>query len=107
MMLRHEVPTHLDVEDKILFGLTVRQMLFLVVGVSAGYAIWNELKFLPHWLALVPALLMPLLAFVLAVFAPYGQPLESWVMAVMRHRFIPHVYVWFPVDRCLDRWEEE
>jgi len=30
----HEVPTHLDVEDKVLYGLTVRQFLYLLVGSS-------------------------------------------------------------------------
>ena len=26
-MLRHEIPTHLDVQDKVLFGLTTRQTM--------------------------------------------------------------------------------
>jgi hypothetical protein len=30
-LTHHEVPTHLDVEDKVLYGLTVRQFLYLLV----------------------------------------------------------------------------
>ena len=40
--IHHEVPTHLDVEDKVLFGLTVRQFLYLLVGSSASYALWDQ-----------------------------------------------------------------
>ncbi|HEX8967820.1 MAG TPA: hypothetical protein VF937_08080, partial [Chloroflexota bacterium] len=40
--MHHEVPTHLDVEDKVLLGLSVRQFLYLLVGSSAGYTLWDQ-----------------------------------------------------------------
>ena len=38
----HEVPTHLNVEDRVLFGLTARQFLYVVVGSSASYELWEQ-----------------------------------------------------------------
>ena len=33
---QHEIPTHLNVEDKLLLGLTMRQFLYLIVGCSVA-----------------------------------------------------------------------
>ena len=41
-LAHHEVPTHLNVEDKVLFGLTVRQFLIVLVGCLASYALWQQ-----------------------------------------------------------------
>jgi hypothetical protein len=38
----YELPTHLDVQDTLLFGLTARQLVRLAVGASVAYAIWNQ-----------------------------------------------------------------
>ena len=44
---RHEIPTHLNVEDKAFIGLSVRQLMNLIVGLSTAYAIWNGWPVLP------------------------------------------------------------
>src|SRR4051794_24160728 len=44
---RHEIPTHLNVEDKAFAGLSVRQVMNLIVGVSTAYSIWNAWPGLP------------------------------------------------------------
>ena len=38
MYQHHEVPTHLNVEDKVLLGLSVRQFLYVLVGSSVAFA---------------------------------------------------------------------
>lgn len=82
---RHTTPTHLFLPDKLLFGLTARQLLFLLVGGSASYGLWLQLDVIPaSWgspglglrllIALPPALCCLLLAFVTVA----GRPLELW-----------------------------
>ena len=39
--LRHEIPTHLNVEDRALFGLSVRQLALLLAGCAAAYAAYD------------------------------------------------------------------
>src|SRR5579859_2942603 len=54
---RHELPTHLHVEDRLIAGLTVRQTLLLSAGVSVSYSLWRHLAGLQLGLqvALTPA----------------------------------------------------
>lgn len=105
-MKRREIPTHLHVEDKLIAGLTVRQVLFLSVGVSVGYSLWLHLA----WLAHVPALAhvaaltallrvalaaLPVLAMTICVLVrPAGRPLEDWLPVVLRYAVLPKAAVW-------------
>ena len=64
MERRHELPTHLGVEDHILGNLSMRQLLLLLSGLAAAYAAWTQLPALPlavrATLAAIWALPMPL-----------------------------------------------
>jgi hypothetical protein len=40
----HEIPTHLEVSDKLVFGLTAGQTLFCAAGVFVGYSLWRRLQ---------------------------------------------------------------
>ena len=46
MTNRHQIPTHLNVEDRAIFGLTVRQVGYLVVGCAGAYNLWTQW---PDW----------------------------------------------------------
>jgi hypothetical protein len=104
-MQRHEIPTHLEVEDKILGTLTVRQLLFLAVGLSLSYGLWGLL----HQLAVSPGHHLPIVAqlalaaipalcaLVLALAQPGGRPLEEWLLALARYAGQPKVCVWCPL----------
>ena len=43
MVLHHEVPTHLNVEDTLLGPLTPRQLVRLAAGLSLAYITWDQL----------------------------------------------------------------
>ena len=104
-MQRHEIPTHLEVEDKILGTLTVRQLLFLAVGLSLSYGLWGLL----HQLAVSPGHHQPVVAqlalaavpalcmLVLALAQPGGRPLEEWLLAIARYAGQPKVCIWRPL----------
>ena len=40
MQATHKVPTHMSLPDKVVFGLTARQLLLLLIGCSPGYNLW-------------------------------------------------------------------
>jgi hypothetical protein len=44
-MQRHEVPTHLNVEDKAFAGLTMRQLMVAVIGPGHRHAAHLALQF--------------------------------------------------------------
>ena len=130
MLDKHEIPTHLEVEDKILFGLTVRQVLVLGFGLAIGYAFWQHLgpshtvapgsHFLAHasLSSPVPAPLRILLAAIpfvgsaiIAFYRHGGRSAEDWILAYARYLAAPKVSLWctLPVRsaKSADSFEKE
>jgi len=100
MRASHKVPTHMRIPDKVVFGLTARQLLILLIGCSAGYDLWLQLHVLNPYTAV--GLLVRLfitvvpvaVALVLALFSVAGRPLEVWFLVLFRYRQRPRMYVW-------------
>ena len=101
---RHEIPTHLNVEDKAFFGLSVRQVLYLVSGLSASYAIWNQWPDLPVGLRLGLALANLLVTLAFALIRPGRRGLEEWAFVVLHYVAIPKASVWRPRDPSPADW---
>lgn len=72
------VPLDVDLEDKLLYGLTPTRLIYLVVGLLAAFAIWSG-----QWtIAPVRGVAASLLAAVGAVAAWgrwRGRPIDRWV----------------------------
>jgi hypothetical protein len=84
------VPADVDAPDKVLYGLTFRQLAILAVAAVILYAGWRSL----HTLLPVPVLLaaaVPLggLVFGLAVGRRDGLPMDQWLLAAVRHHHEP------------------
>lgn len=110
---RHEIPTHLTVEDTVFAGLAVRQVLFLVSGFAAGYQLWTQWPELPLAIRLALALTCLSIAFAIALIRPQGRGLEAWAVVALRYVLIPKRTVWRPRAFAWDRtphretgWEE-
>ncbi len=101
---RHEIPTHLNVEDKAFFGLSVRQVLFLVSGLSASYALWSQWPELPAALrlGLAAATLIGAIAFVLV--HPGRRGLEEWAFVALHYAATPKVATWRPREPDPAAW---
>ena len=100
----HEVPTHLNVEDKVFLGLSVRQFLYILVGSSICYSIWDQTA------PLGDALRVPLAAFgvvvtlAFALLRPAGRPLEEWLAAGVVYVASPRQTVWAPAEPDASEW---
>ncbi|MGI8915254.1 MAG: hypothetical protein ACR2JY_15955 [Chloroflexota bacterium] len=96
MERRHELPTHLGVEDHILGNLSMRQLLLLLSGLAGAYAAWTQVPTLP--LAARGVLATTVLVFTLAfaLVRPGSRSLAAWVMAIGRYYTLPRVAVWQP-----------
>jgi hypothetical protein len=103
----HEVPTHLNVEDKVLFGLTARQFLYILVGSSASYALWDQALGLgdPLRVASVAVCLATTLAF--ALVRPADRPLEAWLVAALVYAGAPRQATWQPAEPDPADWRPE
>jgi hypothetical protein len=104
MPRHHEVPTHLNVEDKVVFGLTVRQFLYMLVGSSAAYTLWDQsvLWSVPERAAAAAACVVIALAF--ALLRPAERPLEEWLAAGLVFAASPRRTIWRPAEPNLSDW---
>jgi hypothetical protein len=118
-MQRHEIPTHLNVEDRALFGLTLRQVMHLLAGLAAAYALWTHLAERPE----IPApvrLTAAALCFVafaaITLLRPYGRSLGDWLLAVAAFSVASRRSIWLrspaapldapPVPNADVAWQE-
>jgi hypothetical protein len=109
--VRYQIPTHLNVPDKIAipllgitFHVTIRQGLILLLGWSTAFNLWRHLERLsafgvPGLLCrLFFPLLLALATFIIATIQIGGRYLEEWGVLVLRYRRNPMVSLWRPID---------
>jgi len=100
MQATHTVPTHMSLPDKVVFGLTARQLLLLLIGCSLGYNLWLHLSALTVFvlpgqvLRFGIALIPTALAAALALISVADRPLEVWLLVLVRYWQRPQVYLW-------------
>jgi len=99
----HQIPTHLNVEDRVLFGLTGRQFLTALIGVSIAYNLWNQAA-LPATLRVGLAAAWVAATLVLALVRPGDRPLEQWALSAVVYIAIPRVSTWQPAEPELADW---
>ena len=96
----HKVPTHMSLPDKVVFGLTARQLLLLLIGCSLGYNLWLHLGALaafalPGEVLRIAITLIPAgVAAALALISIADRPLEVWLLVLVRYWQRPRVYLW-------------
>jgi hypothetical protein len=96
MMARHELPTHLAVEDHVLGNLTMRQLVVLLSGLSGAYALWVQVPGLPPQLRTALAAVLVLGTLALALLRPAGHSLSAWALVLLRYAALPKRSVWRP-----------
>lgn len=96
MEQRHELPTHLGVEDHILGILTMRQLLLLLSGLAGAYAAWTQVAIFPFAARSVLATTVLVFTLAFALVRPGSRSLAAWVMAIGRYHTLPRIAVWQP-----------
>jgi hypothetical protein len=94
-MDRHEIPTHLNVEDKAFAGLTMRQLMTVAIGLALAYGAASEPPVpIPFRLVIAGAVLVA--TAVLTLWRPGDRPPEDWAFVLLRYWSLPRVAVWRP-----------
>src|SRR5437868_2120221 len=95
------VPLDVDLEDKILYGLTPTRLAYLVVALLAGFSAWTT----PRAPALVragPAILIALIGVVAAWGRWRGRAIAEWAMDSVAF-LVTEYYVRFEKPR-MPKW---
>jgi hypothetical protein len=93
---RHEIPTHLAVEDRLVLGLSARRAMYLVAATAGGYSAWTEAAAAPPELRLGLAVLCLLAGAALALVRPGRRGLDEWLFVVLHHLATPKRCAWRP-----------
>ncbi|WP_405430938.1 PrgI family protein [Micromonospora sp. NBC_00617] len=87
---RARIPADVDAPDKVLYGLTFRQLAILAIAALAFYGAWRALHdLLPAPVLLGAAVVMGGLVFGIAVGRRDGLSLDVWLLAAVRHSRAP------------------
>src|SRR6266851_9326145 len=103
----YELPTHLQVEDQLIAGLTARQLLRLMIGASVGYGMCDQVSWLPQELRLTLALVLAVIGVLFALLQPGGRPLDQWLLAGILFLVLPRRLVWRPGAALLSQVPRE
>lgn len=107
MALEHEVPTHLEIEDKPFFGLTMPQFVTLFVGLAVAAILYNyALGWLPLGARLVISGLVGLAVLLSVFIRPGGLSLSEWLLERIQFHFGVHLAV-FGVREIREEMELE
>ncbi len=90
----YELPTHLQVEDELIAGLTARQLLRLMIGASLAFGLWDRAVWLPQEVRLSLAAVLAAAGVLLALLQPGGRPLDQWLLAGLLFIVLPRRLVW-------------
>src|SRR5262245_58409558 len=90
----YELPTHLDVQDTLIFGLTARQLVRLAIGASIAYAFWDQAAALPGPVRFALTTAAVLAGLLFAVFQPGARPLDQWLLAAVVFCILPRRQLW-------------
>ena len=90
--MQFQVPQFLDVEDKIIGPLTIKQFLYILGGLGSGYLVFH---FVP-WIALglLPAVACVAFGLALAFYTYNKKPLIYYVEAGFHYYKNDRLYVW-------------
>ncbi|RKF23677.1 PrgI family protein [Micromonospora globbae] len=89
-LYRARVPADVDAPDKVVYGLTFRQLAILAVAAVAFYGAWRVLHDLVPPLVLVgAAVVLGGLVFGIVVGRRDGLPLDAWLLAAVAHARAP------------------
>lgn len=95
-MKQFQVPQFIDVEDKILGPITMRQFFIMLIPMGAGILLYFLLKF---WLVVIILIPVTIGSAVFAFFKPYGMKFSRFFGAFLAFQMRPRMYIWKKVER--------
>ncbi len=93
--MKFNVPQFIDIEDKIAFQLTAKQLGWFALGGVILFFIW---KFFEQEVFLVWFILIPLICAAFAFYRPYGISLVTFIFYGIMFLFFPKRMIWKKVE---------
>lgn len=105
---RARMPADVDAPDKIMYGLTFRQIAILAVAGVVFYGVWKSLRsLLPEPVLLVAGTVLAVLAFGLVVGRRDGLSLDVWLLHAVRHSRMPKALSTVDTTTVVPDWVQQ
>lgn len=95
--MQYSVPQFIEVEDKVIGPLTVKQFLYILAGVGVLFMLWTVAPSIEVFL--IPAIPILGLFLALAFYKVNGRPFTAFLQAALSYLSQPKVMIW---DRRYD-----
>lgn len=89
--MQFKVPQFIDIEDKLFGDFTFRQFVYMVGGAGIIFVLY---KLLPFWIALLPMILVAILAGLLTFYKINNKPFIYYLQAGIAYAFSNKLYIW-------------
>lgn len=90
-MKQFQVPQFIDVEDKILGPITMRQFFIMIIPMGTGILLYFLLKF---WLVIIMEIPITIGCAVFAFYRPYGMRFSKFFSAFLSYSLKPRMFIW-------------
>ncbi|MBI1755091.1 PrgI family protein [Candidatus Azambacteria bacterium] len=90
-MKQFQVPQFIDVEDRILGPITMRQFFIMLIPFGTGILLYFLFKF---WVVIIVTIPVIIGSAVFAFYRPYGMKFSRFFSSFLSYMMKPHMYLW-------------
>lgn len=89
--MQFNIPQFIEIKDKIIGPLTMKQFLYIVAGIGALGALWF---FIELWLFIIIAIPIIIFCLMLAFYQFNGRPFIYFIGSAINYLLKPKLYLW-------------
>lgn len=89
--MHYQVPQYLNIEDKIVGPLTLKQLIYLIIGGGIIFLLFNMLKFPAFIMIAVP---IAIFTFLIAFYKVGNQKFSLFMISFLGFISKPNIYTW-------------
>lgn len=93
--MQYQVPQFIEIEDKIIGPLTLKQFLYLAGPAAISFILFFMVKF-GVWLLIT--IVLGLLGMALAFVKINGRPFVNFLASIFWYYFNPKIYIWQKIE---------
>lgn len=94
--MQFNIPQFIEIKDKIVGPLTMKQFLYVLVGIGAIASLWFFVKL---WLFLLLAIPIVIFFLMLAFYEFNGRPFIYFIGSALSYLLRPKIYLWKKDDK--------
>lgn len=95
-----QVPQYIEEESRLIGSFTFNQIIILILG---GGLIYLSYALLASWVSLIIIIIIGSLTLILAFVQVEGMPSYKLIMPLIRHIWLPRIYIWRKNENVLTK----